>query len=197
MALTGKLTALRVGREKRPGMYGDGGGLYLQVTRGGTKFWIFRYWVVARDPATGEPLRNESAKRQAGLERAILLKFRDAATAALSRREMVPTSSIFRAISIVCLMTVASATAAEARSRSTPEPGKCFGILHQDQFGLHFGGSRGEGEGICVIRKSDQDRVLAICRVGRYCEVTGTIRECRGSGECGEMNDIKRIKSSR
>ena len=28
MAILGKLTALKVAREKRPGVYGDGGGLY-------------------------------------------------------------------------------------------------------------------------------------------------------------------------
>jgi hypothetical protein len=31
----GKLTALHVTRAKTPGMYGDGGGLYLQVTGDG------------------------------------------------------------------------------------------------------------------------------------------------------------------
>ena len=30
MLIIGKLTALKVAREKRPGMYGDGGGLYLR-----------------------------------------------------------------------------------------------------------------------------------------------------------------------
>ena len=38
-----KLTALAVNRAKEPGYYGDGGGLYLQVSRTGTKSWIFRY----------------------------------------------------------------------------------------------------------------------------------------------------------
>jgi integrase len=38
-----KLTALRVARERRPGMYADGGGLYLRVAEGGSKQWIFRY----------------------------------------------------------------------------------------------------------------------------------------------------------
>jgi hypothetical protein len=32
MAIIGKLTALQVERQKRPGVYGDGGGLYLQIT---------------------------------------------------------------------------------------------------------------------------------------------------------------------
>ena len=38
-----KLSALEVARAKAPGMYGDGGGLYLQVSRAGTKSWIFRF----------------------------------------------------------------------------------------------------------------------------------------------------------
>jgi integrase len=38
-----KLTALAVNRAKEPGYYGDGGGLYLQVSKTGTKSWIFRY----------------------------------------------------------------------------------------------------------------------------------------------------------
>jgi integrase len=41
--MTGKLTALTVTRAKERGTYGDGGGLYLQVARGGTKSWILRY----------------------------------------------------------------------------------------------------------------------------------------------------------
>lgn len=39
----GKLTALQVARAKRPGMYGDGGGLNLQVTSATAKSWVFRY----------------------------------------------------------------------------------------------------------------------------------------------------------
>ncbi len=39
----GKLTALAVERAKRRGYYGDGGGLFLQVSAGGSKSWVFRY----------------------------------------------------------------------------------------------------------------------------------------------------------
>jgi len=39
----GKLTALKVERTRKPGMYGDGGGLYLQVTGPDARSWIFRY----------------------------------------------------------------------------------------------------------------------------------------------------------
>jgi integrase len=38
-----KLSAVKVRQEKTPGYYADGGGLYLQVSKTGTKSWIFRY----------------------------------------------------------------------------------------------------------------------------------------------------------
>jgi integrase len=38
-----KLSALAVTRAERPGYYGDGDGLVLQVSSSGTKSWIFRY----------------------------------------------------------------------------------------------------------------------------------------------------------
>jgi len=44
----GKLTALKVDRAKQPGMYGDGGGLYLRITQDGTKNWVFRYMLDGR-----------------------------------------------------------------------------------------------------------------------------------------------------
>ena len=39
----GKLTALAVDRAKRRGYYGDGGGLFLQVSASGAKSWVFRF----------------------------------------------------------------------------------------------------------------------------------------------------------
>src|SRR5215831_17260855 len=44
---TGRLTALKVARAKRPGMYADGGGLYLQITEGGAS-WIYRFMLNGR-----------------------------------------------------------------------------------------------------------------------------------------------------
>jgi integrase len=41
------LTALRVARARRPGMYADGGGLYLQITDGGAS-WVYRYMLAGR-----------------------------------------------------------------------------------------------------------------------------------------------------
>ena len=38
-----KLSATKVNGLKARGFYGDGGGLYLQVAKGGSKSWVFRY----------------------------------------------------------------------------------------------------------------------------------------------------------
>lgn len=38
-----KLTALQVSKLTKPGLYGDGGGLTLQITKSGVKSWLFRY----------------------------------------------------------------------------------------------------------------------------------------------------------
>ncbi len=46
---TNRLTARSVAGAKEPGMYPDGNGLYLQVAKGGSKSWIFRYML--RDKA--------------------------------------------------------------------------------------------------------------------------------------------------
>lgn len=39
----GKLTALQVTKLSKPGLYGDGGGLTLQITKTGAKSWLFRF----------------------------------------------------------------------------------------------------------------------------------------------------------
>ena len=58
MRTTGRLTSLRVARGVgKPGMYADGGGLYLQVTTGGAS-WIYRYMLSGRAREMGlGPLR--------------------------------------------------------------------------------------------------------------------------------------------
>jgi integrase len=41
--LIGKLTTLSVRQARRRGLYGDGGGLFLQVSESGAKSWVFRF----------------------------------------------------------------------------------------------------------------------------------------------------------
>jgi integrase len=43
-----RLTALKVEKARRPGMYADGGGLYLRITPEGTKNWVFRFMLNGR-----------------------------------------------------------------------------------------------------------------------------------------------------
>src|SRR5271155_5537241 len=63
MRTMGKLRTFHVSRLKRPGIYTDGGALYLQVASASSKSWIFRFFVGERDPATGEPIRNPKTGR--------------------------------------------------------------------------------------------------------------------------------------
>ena len=44
----GKLTAKKVEHLSKRGLYGDGGGLYLQVAKGGSKSWLYRFKVDSR-----------------------------------------------------------------------------------------------------------------------------------------------------
>jgi hypothetical protein len=67
--MIGKLKALTVARAKTPGLINDGDGLYLNVAKSGTKSWIFRYWAGARDPATGEPARDQQTGKALGRSR--------------------------------------------------------------------------------------------------------------------------------
>jgi integrase len=56
MARTERLTVLKVARAKAPGMYADGGGLYLQVTegiKGINRSWIYRYTLGGRTREMG------------------------------------------------------------------------------------------------------------------------------------------------
>jgi hypothetical protein len=59
-------------------MYGDGGGLYLQVARGGSKSWIFRYRFKGHTSKAGKPVAREmglgSVKCEGRIERGRLLK---------------------------------------------------------------------------------------------------------------------------
>jgi integrase len=64
-----KLTALAVERAERRGYYGDGGGLFLQVSPSGAKSWVFRF-------------RDGSKRREMGLGSAKTVTLADARTKA-------------------------------------------------------------------------------------------------------------------
>lgn len=60
-----KLTALGVSREKKPGRYGDGGGLYLVIDPGGSRRWIMKF-------------RQNNREREMGLGSASIVSLADA-----------------------------------------------------------------------------------------------------------------------
>lgn len=71
-----KLSARSVDAKRKPGLYGDGGGLWLQVSPSGSKSWLFRFMLRgrAREMGLGSYLTvtlNE-AREAAGAQRKIL-----------------------------------------------------------------------------------------------------------------------------
>ena len=75
-----------------------------------------------------------------------------------------------------------------------PKIDKCAGVLHRDQYGLRFGGGIGEGEGICIINKSEENKVLTVCNLEHYCRVNGLVDDCKDSGECAEITNITSVR---
>lgn len=73
-----KLNALVVKNTKKPGYYADGGNLYLQVSEGGAKTWLFRYRLHGRSREMGlGPLHTvdlEAARAKAKAHRGELLE---------------------------------------------------------------------------------------------------------------------------
>jgi hypothetical protein len=80
----GRLTALKVERTKKPGMYGDGGGLYLQVTTAGARSWIFRYRLNGYLSKAGKPL-----SREMGLGSLSVMSLANARTRAAEYRRLL------------------------------------------------------------------------------------------------------------
>ena len=77
--LIGRLTALEVQRSKKPGMYADGAGLYLQITCSGGKVarsWIYRFTLRGR-------------AREMGLGSAVTFGLAEARTNARECRQLV------------------------------------------------------------------------------------------------------------
>lgn len=72
------MTALEVSKAKEPGYYGDGGGLWLQISTYGTKSWVFRF----KSPVTGKA-------REMGLGDLRTYSLADARVNATEARRMV------------------------------------------------------------------------------------------------------------
>jgi len=71
-----KLSALKVRKAKEPGYFGDGGGLYLQVSQSLSKNWVFRFQLHGR-------------AREMGLGPVHTVSLADARTAATDQRKLL------------------------------------------------------------------------------------------------------------
>jgi hypothetical protein len=88
------------------------------------------------------------------------------------------------------LVTAALLVVLAAPASAAPKAGTCEGILHRNQNGLWF---EFRPEGVCEINKSEEKKVLAVCSAGHYCKVEGQVDDCKDSGECSEMTDIRSV----
>lgn len=73
---TNRLSARAVATSNKPGYIADGGGLYLQVSKAGTKSWVFRY-------------ARQSKPREMGLGSAAIVTLQEARHAALEQRRIL------------------------------------------------------------------------------------------------------------
>ena len=89
----GKLTAAAVKATSKPGRLGDGGTLYLNIARGGTKSWVQRITIDGRRHDIGlggwPVVSLASARRRAAENRSVVADGRN--PLAEKRRSMVPT----------------------------------------------------------------------------------------------------------
>ncbi len=77
----GKLSALKVQRQSKAGMFADGGGLYLRVSKTGGKSWIFRFMLAGRAREMGlgafPDIDLAEARIKAGDQRKLLAERKD------------------------------------------------------------------------------------------------------------------------
>src|SRR5262249_45929033 len=88
-----RLTASRIERRRRAGLFADGGGLYLQVMPGGSRSWIFQFDRAGKRTKLGlGPLHTvslEDAREKARALRAQLLRGEVPASARAAQRSSV------------------------------------------------------------------------------------------------------------
>lgn len=105
-----KLTALEVAKTIKPGLYGDGGGLWLQVSPSGSKSWVFRFTIKGKQLVMGlgsvHTVGLAEARSRAKDQRLLLLDGKNPLEArarartleALEQARMVSFDCVFRAI---------------------------------------------------------------------------------------------------
>ena len=62
-------------------------------------------------------------------------------------------------------------------------PSECAGVHRKDRYGLRIGGGVGEDEGTCVINKAEDNKVLAVCALEKFCRIIGRVDNFKDTGD--------------
>ena len=104
MAKANLLTAIGVRKQKTPGLYPDGNGLYLQVSKGGSKSWLLRYRWQGKRPEIGlgsfADVDLADAREKAAAIRANLRKGVDPRQSTQDAPTEEPTAPTFKACAV-------------------------------------------------------------------------------------------------
>lgn len=84
-----QLTARKLSAAKEPGYYGDGGGLYLQVSKYGTRSWVFRFTSPTQFRTNTQTGKVYPAVREMGLGSADTFSLKDARERARECRQLI------------------------------------------------------------------------------------------------------------
>jgi hypothetical protein len=73
---------------------------------------------------------------------------------------------------------------------------ECHGILHRDRGYIRFGGNAGEGEGVCVVSRSEQARVLQKRLEGAFMALPDPAETLENASRSGALAGCKNIDTS-
>jgi hypothetical protein len=101
-------------------------------------------------------------------------------------------------IAVVFALSITNAFAAPHNIDDMATTHQCSGTLSRSDAqrgnGDNLALSNPDNEGICIIAKADEPKVLRGCAVGQFCVVTGSIKLCEDAGECVEVGHVTRAK---
>jgi hypothetical protein len=82
-------------------------------------------------------------------------------------------------LAVPSLAATAFLFATSARAKTLDQ---CWGVLSRSQGDLVL--TRLNDEGLCIVGKADESRVLHNCALGRGCVITGVVDFCKDQGGC-------------
>src|SRR6266849_1929835 len=80
-----------------------------------------------------------------------------------------------------------TATTAEAKTLD-----RCSGVLSRAQGDLVL--TNPKKEGICIVGRADESRVLHDCALGHRCVIVGVVDLCTDQGECVQVTHVTKAR---